>query len=116
MNIGSSPWFLKFEIDTDEVMRSPRPVVVEGKVVIKLLRDLEHASFELRHRLALDQASQVHHFTLVAAFQLLDFSLVAREYPHRQVHVGFPVIIEKAVEHPSDFDLLFLRGLAIGPQ
>src|ERR1019366_1485304 len=107
------PWLLKFKINIHEVVRSPRPVVIEGEVVIELLGNLAHVSFELRHRVPPDQAGQVHHFALVAAFQALDFTSVAGKHPHRKVRVGFAVFLEKAIEHSSQFDLLFLRGLAL---
>src|SRR5664279_4803769 len=71
-NIPSPHALSKLKIDIYEVMRCPRPVVVEGKVVIELLCDLEDVGLELGQAIPSDETSQVHHFALVTALQGID--------------------------------------------
>ena len=95
-------------------MRRPGSAIVEGEIVVEQLGCREHAGGELFLCVAPHQACQVHDLVLIAALVRLEFHAHRGQHVLHLPGVVLPVIIEQAVEHPAQFDLLFLSELVAG--
>ena len=97
-------------------MGSPGAVVVKGEVVVEELGRGKYALFEPVLGIARHQAGQAHNLAFIAAFVPLDLPAIAGQDLLHLLGVGFPILVEKAVKHAPQFDLVFLGGVAVGAE
>src|SRR5713226_6442942 len=86
----------EFQIDLDEVMGRPRPVVVKGEITVEQLRRFKYVFLERRLRLASHQAGEVHDLSLVAAAARLGLETVPAQDGFHAVRIGVPVLAQDA--------------------
>ena len=95
-------------------MRRPGSAIVEGEIVVEPLGGREHAGGKLFLPVAPHQACQVHDLVLIAARVGLEFHAHRGQHVLDLAGVVLPVVVEQAVEHAAQFDLLFLGELVAG--
>ena len=106
--------FSQLELHLDKVVRRPGSAIIEREVVIEQPGGFEYAGFEFRLRVATYETGKVHYLSFIPALVDLELEAMPGQDLFDRIGVGFPILIEHAIEQPPDFDFVVMRGLAMG--